>query len=432
MDWSVVWQILKAVLAFGAMLLAVATTIAIWRLQGILNWKRSLRNELNDLNNKAELANEIQQQAIKVVLDRCQRIWRATSLEIREILEISSYIRSIASCYHPDVEKPELCMSIGHCLNSAQEVTQRLELILRRPGFQRLQRVRIRHIRQYYEWYDRVNKYWFVQYLIRYHMVIKRLFQLRLIILPDPFSWLAYFSNRLTMLTLTRCLLLDIYLFMGKMAIQASDEQKKEDAFSTENGELEKTLEDLDSLKPSEPDINDPRIQEIRNRLVGFPSMVISTPGLKDWKKAVNQTANIIAKKYFPESAQPMEEVVIGALLARSRIWIKSMCETETLPVVKRLHRVRIDSLINIKSFTDIYLPSQVRILIKKSWDMYGWIKWPLKVYRWVKRGSPAGIAIDVGWVVAKRGFINFVCRHTFDMAYKELEMVYSQSRSTE
>jgi len=430
MDWLAAWQILQALIAFGAMFLAIASIITIWRLRGILNWKRSLGNEINDLNSEAEQASEIQQQAFKVVLDRCQSVWQASSIEIREILEISSYIRSIAGCYYPGVEKPELCISVGRFLNSTQEAIYRLELILRRPGFQRLKRVRIRHIRQSYEWYDRVNKYWFVQYLIRYHKVIKKFFQLRLVILPDPFSWLAYFSNRLTMLTLARCLLLDIYIFIGKMAIQAYDEDRKEDAFSTENGQLERALEDLDSLKPSEPDINDPRIQEIRNRLVGFSSMVISKPGLEDWKKSVNETANIIAKKYFPESARPLEEAVLGSLLVRSRIWINSLCETKTLPVVKRFHRVKIDSLYNMKSFTDSYLPKQVRILIKKSWDMYGWIKWPLKAYRWVKRGSPAGITIDVGWAVAKRGFINFVCRRTFDMAYKELEMVYSQSRS--
>jgi hypothetical protein len=30
---------------------------------------------------------------------------------------------------------------------------------------------------------------------------------------------------------------------------------------------------------------------------------------------------------------------------------------------------------------------------------------------------------------VSKRGFTNFICRRTFDMAYQELEIVYSQSR---
>jgi len=96
---------------------------------------------------------------------------------------------------------------------------------------------------------------------------------------------------------------------------------------------------------------------------------------------------------------------------------------------VKRLHRTKIESLYNLKPFTDSLLPKQVLTFAKKAWDMYRWMKWPIKVYRWVKKGSPVGIAMDVGWVVFKKGFTNFICRYTFDMAYKELEMVYGQSR---
>ncbi|MEE9420719.1 MAG: hypothetical protein V3W43_14655, partial [Desulfatiglandaceae bacterium] len=285
------------------------------------------------------------------------------------------------------------------------------------------------HIRKSYEWYNRVKEYRIVQFFGRYQKVIYRIFQLRLVILPDPFSWLAYLSNRLTILTLTRCLLVDVYLFVGKLAIQAYDEEKKEAPFSTEMDELEKTLKDLDCLKLSEPDIIDPQIQEIRNRLVGFAAMLISTPGLEDWKNAVTQTAEVVAKKYFPEAERPLEEAALGPLLTRSQIWIKSLCETEKIPVIKRFHRVKIESLYNVKSFTNGLLPKQVRPFAKKTWDMYQWMKWPLKVYRWVKKGTPVGIATEVGWMVAKKGFINFICRRTFDMAYQELEMVYSQSR---
>lgn len=429
MDWWLAWQILKYIFAFGSMLLAVASIVAVWRLRGILSWKRFLRNELKCLNKEAEATGETQEQALRVVLERCQKAWRATSPELRELADLSAYIRSIATWYHPGVEKPELRITTGRFLKSAQESVHRLELILRRPGFQRLRRVRIRHIRQSYEWYNRVNQYWIVQCFSRYQKVIKRLFQLRLVILPDPFSWLAYFSNRLTILTLTRCLLVDVYLFIGKLAIQAYDEEKKEGAFSAEIDELEKILEDLDSLKPSESDITDPEIQEIRNGLVGFTAILISTPGLEDWKKAVRKTAEVIAKKYFPDAECPLEEAALGPLLTRSQIWIKSLCETEKIPVVKRFHRIKIESLYNVKSFTDSLLPKQVRTFMKKTWNMYHWMKWPLKVYRWIKKGSLVGIAMDVGWVVAKKGFINFIYRRTFDMAYKELEMVYSQSR---
>jgi len=429
MDWWLTWQTLRGVLGFGAMLLAVASIIVVWRLRGILSWKRYLRNDLKGLNKEAEATGETRQRALEVVLDRCQRAWRATFPELRELADLSAYIRSIATCYHLGVEKPELRITTGRFLKFAQESVHRLELILHRPGFQRLRRVRIRHIRQSYEWYDRVNQYWIVKYFSRYRNVNKRLFQLRLVILPDPFSWLAYLSNRLTILALTRCLMVDVYLFVGKLAIQAYDEEEKENPIATEIDELEKTLRDLDSLRPSEPDITDPQIQEIRNRLVGFTAILISDPGLEDWKEAVGQTAKVIAKKYFPDSERPLEEAALGPLLTRSQVWIKSVCETEKIPVVKRLHRIKIESLYNVKSFTNSLLPKEVRTFAKKAWDMYRWMKWPLKVYRWVKKGSPAGIAMDVGWVLAQKGFINFICRRTFDIAYQELEMVYGQSR---
>ena len=425
-------HILQGVLAFGVMLLTTASIIVVWRLRGILNWKRSLSKELKDLNKEAEAAGERKKQALKIVRERCYEVWHSTSPEMKELADISVYVHSIATCYYPGLEKPELRITIGRFLKSAHDSVDRLELILRRPGFQRLRGVRIRHIRRSYEWYDRVSQYWIVRFVSRYRKLVTRIFQFRLVILPDPFSWLAYLSNRLTMLTLTRCLLVDAYLFVGRLAVQAYNEEGKEEPIPSELGELEKTLEDFDSLEPSEPDVTDPQLLEIRNRLVGFPSMLIFSPGLEDWKKAVERAAKVIAGKYFPDTERPLEEAALGPLLTRSQIWIKSLCKTEKIPVVKRFHRIQIQSLYRMKSFTDIWLPKQVRIFAKKTWDMYRWMKWPLMVYRGVKKSSPAGIAMDVGWMVSKKAFTNFICRYTFDMACQELEMIYSQSRAKE
>jgi len=311
MDWWLTWHILQGVLAFGVMVLTATSIIVVWRLRGILNWKRSLSDELKGLNKEAEAAGERKKQALKVVRERCHRLWHATSPELRELADISVYVHSIATCYYPGLEKPELRISIGRFLKSAHDSVDRLELILRRPGFQRLRGIRIRHIRNSYEWYDRVSQYWIIRCVSRYRKLVTKIFQLRLVILPDPFSWLAYLSNRLTMLTLTRCLLVDVYLFVGRLAIQAYDEEGKEELIPSELGELEKVLEDLDSLEPSEPDVTDTRILEIRNRLVGFSSILISSPGLEDWKKAVGRAAKVIARKYFPDAKRPLEEACL-------------------------------------------------------------------------------------------------------------------------
>jgi hypothetical protein len=429
MDWWLTWHILQGVFAFGVMVLAAASIVLVWRLRGILSWKRSLHDELKGLKKETGEVGTTHEQACVIVLERCQRTWNTPSPGLEELADLPAYVRSIATCYHPGVNKPELCIPIRRFIASAQESVDRLEMILRRPGFRRLQRVRIRHIRQSYEWYDRVSHYRIVRWFSRYRKVIKRILQFRLIIVPDPFSWLAHLSNRLTMLILTRYLMVDVHLFVGKLAIQAYGEKEQEDFIPPGVGELEKTLKDLASLKPSEPDGINNQVQEIRNRLVGFTSMLIAPPGLEDWKKAVMHAAHVIAAKYFPDAERPLEEAALGALVERCQMWIKSVCATEKIPVVKRFHRIRLQSLYNVKSFSDMWLPHQVRTFLKKSWDMYRWMKWPLKVYRGVKKASLAGMAIDVGWMVSKRGFVNFICRYTFDMACGELEIIYSQSR---
>ena len=429
MDWGLTWHILQRVFALGTVLFTVTSIIVIWRLRGIISWKRSLRNELKDLNCMAETGGETRKQALRVVLERCQGTWRATSPELGELTNLSAYIRSIAICYHPGAEHPELRITIGRFLRSARGFVNRLEMILGRSGFKRFKRVRIRHIRQSYEWYDRINRYWVIQCLSRYRKTIKRLFHLRLFILPDPFSWIAYLSNRLTILILTKCLLVDVYLFIGRAAIQAYDEEEKMDLVSTEIDGLEQTLEELSAQESSVPEPTDPQIQAIRNRLVGFSSMIISSPGLEDWKKAVMETATVIAERYFPNSERPLEEAALGPLLTRGQVWIQSICETEKISLVEKFYRVKIESLYNVKSFTNGMLPDQLKMYAKKTWNVYRWVKWPIKVYRRVKNVSPVGMAMDVGWVVAKKSFINFICRQTFDMAYKELETIYSQSR---
>jgi hypothetical protein len=97
---------------------------------------------------------------------------------------------------------------------------------------------------------------------------------------------------------------------------------------------------------------------------------------------------------------------------------------------VKKLHRIRVDSLYQVKSVTGGLLANQLLSLAKTTWDVYRQTRLPLKLYRSVKNTSPGGIAISVGWILCKRTFTNFIFRYTFDAAWRELEIIYSQSRA--
>jgi len=429
MEPWITWKILKTAAAVGAILMLAASLVMLWRIRGILNWKRSLRQEFKHFNAAAEQTPAARRQAMAVVTESCERIWQTTTPEFGKLMDLWGYIRSIAACFHPQSEEPELCITVARSLRVLREVGDRLELILRRSGFKRLQAVRIRHVRRAVEWYQQLNRNGVFRKINRYRDVIRRIYQVYLVVLPDPFSWLAYFSNRLTILQLTRYLVLDVYLFVGKLAVDAYD-AAGDPAFYFSSDELEQTLEALDGMDNFESLQADPRIRQIRNQLVGIGPFLLSTPGLKDWKAALMESAGVIAGRYFPDADNPLEEAAVGPLLQRCRAWIQRLSEAETLPVMKHFFQVRLDTLHNMKSLSRAVLPELFWGTARKTWQAYRWMRWPLRVYRLLKMTSPLKVATAAGFFLIRKGFVNFMLRYTFDGACRELEMLYRQSRA--
>jgi len=428
MDWGLFHHMLKGLAVLGAFLFLSATLIAVWRVRGIFGWNRSLRRELRRLEQQAEGTTESRKGAVTVVVERCREVWRSHLPELSELADLPDYVRAIARSYHPEGERPELKITTGRLLRAARESVRRLDLILQRRGFQTLRRVRIRHLRQSYAWYDRLSQYRVVRWLSRYQKVIRKIFRLRLYILPDPFSWLFYLSRRLTILTFTRYLLLDIYLFVGVLAVEAYGQEQGHAELPSEPRELERSLEDLNDLKDPNASLSDPQIQGIRSRLVGGPGSLLFSPGIEEWKGAIKDAAELIARRYFPDSDRPLEEAALGPLLERCRFWITSICETEKLPVVHRLHRIRLETLDNVRVLAGPAGGNQVASAVAKIWSWYRMSKWPQLIVRWLREGSPGGLAMKLGWLMVKGTLVNFLCRYTFDRACKELDMVYRES----
>jgi hypothetical protein len=428
MDWGLFHNILESLAVFGAFLFLSATLVAVWRVRGIFGWNRSLRHEFRLLEQQAQGAPESRKEAVTVVLERCREVWRSHLPELSELADLPDYVRAIARSYHPEGERPELKITTGRLLGAARKSVNRLDLILQRRGFQTLRRVRIRHLRQSYAWYDRVAQYRPVRWLSRHQKVIRKVFRLRLYILPDPFSWLFYLSRRLTILIFTRYLLVDIYLFVGALALEAYGQEWGDAELPSEPRELKQSLEDLNDLKDPNGSVSDPQVQGIRSRLVGGASSLLFPPGIDAWKEAIKDAAQLIARRYFPDSERPLEEAALGPLLERCRFWITSICDTEKLPVVQRLHRLRLETLNNLRVLNGPGGGNQVLSTMARIWNWYRVSKWPPSIGRWLGQGSPGGLAMKLGWLVVKGSVVKFLCRYTFDRACKELDMVYRES----
>jgi hypothetical protein len=267
-----------------------------------------------------------------------------------------------------------------------------------------------------------------VGWLSRYQKVIRKIFRLRLYMLPDPFSWLFYLSRRLTILTFTRYLLVDIYLFVGILAVEAYGQERGDAELPSEARELEQTLEELNDLEDPNASPRDPQVQDIRSRLVGGPGSLLFPPGIEEWKGAIKDAAELIARRYFPDSDRPLEEAALGPLLERCRFWITSICDTDKLPVVHRLHQIRLETLNNLRVLTGPGGGNQVASTVARIWSLYRVSKGPSSIGRWLRAGSAGGFAMRLGWLVVKGSLVNFLCRYTFDRACKELDVVYRQS----
>ena len=429
------YHVLHSGLGIAALLIALATLTVVWRLRGLLQWKRSLKHEFKDLKEELHSAGPCRQQAIQVVLDHCKGIWQAGFPEINELSGLAEYLRNIAAALHPDQEKPELCVTSGSLIRASHSAVERLQDILRRPGFSRFRNIRIRHIRKAWNWYDRISRYRAVQAYIRYRRWINRANVLRLILLPDPFSWLIYLSNQLTILSLTRFFLMDIYLFAGKQAILAYDHETRNEAIPQDAEEIEQDLSELAELAELiEPEsrLPDPRIQEIRNRLVGVNTLIFSSPGYAEWKSGFGDALRVIAETYFPESPAPMEEARLGQILVRCQFWLQSVCDTENLPIFNRLHRIELRYLYSVKAVTEHPLFRQAGTFAKKSWNVYKWMQWPLLIYRLIKNTTPAGMAANMGWMLVQKGTVNYLGRRAFDLTIQEMETVYRLSQESD
>lgn len=432
MDIIRYYHVIHTGIGIAAAIIALASLTLAWRLRGLLQWKRSLKHEFRELKDGLYASDPCRQQAIQVVLDHCQGIWHTGFPEISTVSGLSDYLRDIAAAFHPEQERPELCVTAGSLIRASHSAVERLQDILCRPGFSRFQKIRIRHIRKAWNWYDRISKYRAVQAYIRYRRWINRTNVMRLVLLPDPFSWLIYLSNQLTILSLTRFFLMDVYLFAGKQAISAYDHEIQHEAAPRDSGRIEQDLSDLAEMIEPEFRAPDPRIQEIRNRLVGVNALFFSSHGYKEWKTGFEEALRVIAGTYFPESPAPIEEAMLGPILTRCRYWLQSVSNTEKLPILSRLHRIELRHFYSVKSAAEHPLFRQAGFFAKKTLNIYQWMQWPLLIYRLIKKTTPAGMAAGMGWVLVRKGTVNYLSRRAFDLTLQEMETVYRLSQKAE
>ncbi|MBW2593630.1 MAG: hypothetical protein JRE58_11665 [Deltaproteobacteria bacterium] len=428
---STVLENIRLLYALAGLCLTVGLGIMLWRVRGILNWKRSLRQELAGLYRAKSAAEGPREEALARVIETCEAIWRSSSPDLNQIRELPDYVRNVATAFFPDEPRPEICLSIGRLLSAAQGLTDHIALLLQRPAFGRLGHLRIRQVHQMFTWYQGLNSNPVFAWAMARRRMINRALHLLRIVLPDPLAWLTYLSRRLTLIMVGRCLLLDLYLFTGQSVMDAFDTQNDTATPDKNQDEQagETVLEAYEALIKEESTLADPELAAIRSNLVGLPARLWNPPDRDEWQTAVKKAAGLIAKANFPDSTAPLEEATFYVLLDRSRAWLEAMAECRRIAVVKPLYKVSLKQLFQIKAASEGDLMRRTGHLAKGAWTAWRWGRWPIKMLRWIKRRSPASMAGELAFGLACRAVTNYLFRYGFDRACRELEMVYRISR---
>jgi hypothetical protein len=189
----------------------------------------------------------------------------------------------------------------------------------------------------------------------------------------------------------------------------------------------------LDAFEQSLSETSRPmpaELEAIRSDLIGLPARLWNPPGIKEWRHAVEKAARIIAAAYFPASPAPLEEATCRVLLDRTRYWLQAMAAARRMPVLRPLYRISLKRLVQLKAITESDLLRRTGQVASGAWTAWRWSRWPVRAFRWARRRSPAGIAIEMGFTLAHRAALNYLARYGFDRASQELDGVYRLSRA--
>jgi hypothetical protein len=416
---------LKAV-PWAAVFLVFLILVVWWRLREVITRYRSIRQELDVLCHRANTASGARKAALDIVVERCSQVYHDPFPKAGSILGLGGFVSEVARCYHPEAERPELAVRCGRVLWAARRMSERTGMLLNSPGFGRLYDLRLRRIRLFYSWFQKIHNSVVARSIIRWNSAPAWMLRSRLIVFPDPFSWLAFLSHRLVVMSLLRCIITDLYLTVGMLAVECYDDQEPE----AEEEDVAAKLSGFSWFQRNEEEFPDPRIRDIRRSLPGATdSFNLAQWGLR-WNRAIERAALVFASDQFPSARNPLEEASFGAVVERFGSWLLELSRLERKSVLRAVLGLRLETVLGLRDFARGDAAAMVGRTFRSFKNIYSGIRTPVRAARWVARGSAGKVAFEAGLNFAGKIFASYCFRYGFDLACRELDIIYRKSRS--
>ena len=374
-------------------------------IRDVVLWRKALLRDLSTLMKDRDLRHPPARKALGLVEARCRDLLASRISADNPAPGISSFLESIAGCFHPGSIEPLLEVTPARIIRGLETSMARYDRLLSRPGFSRVARLSLGDVLLAAS----VSK--------KHSAGRKNVFRALFTALKNA---RAFF--------LLKFLAADAFLYLGCLAVDIYDE--KVPGMPPGNSEdLESTLRELSGLELGNTSFFPEEIQRIRNSLVGLPGILVNEPTPGALKEALLKAAGVIAGGYFPQSGHPLLEARIGPLSTRGRIFLKTIGNSGDYPANGRILSIRLSTLLKTRSLGQVVIPKPLRDLAEKALNTHGWLKWPLRVYMMTGKGVFWKFAADAGWFAGRKALLVLFFGRCFDRAVQEIDQVYRLSR---
>jgi hypothetical protein len=408
-------------------LLSLATLI--YKAKGLLNWRLSLNREIKDLIKDRDLQPPTRQAAYDIIFTQYHQIVNQPLPKEFSINHFFQFVQSIAACFHPTQPQPLYQISIGHLLEAIEQTLIRFQLILRRPGFGVIAKLRFIHLIRAHKMIDDYRSDKRFRWIRMGWPVLKKLNWLRIVVMGDWISGYVTLLRNYLITRITRYLLADLFLYLGKLALAAYDiDDRNIPADKEKPPGLSDIQQAIDEISNGEI-VMDERLLEIRHRLIGFKRLVYYSPGIEDLKMSLVHAAQYIAFRQFPDWEKPLQAATLGAAFNRLTHWLSQLQAGRKYRIVKFAYSWKLETFFRLHEFQKAPLVKAVKSInrIAKRQEI-SWARWVLKAYKWSRRPSPLRIGVSASWLVSRKIILAFLYGRLFDMSCKELTILYAQS----
>ena len=392
-----------------------------------LKWLQKIKQLTKNTDDKKK------KEALLATINYCQNLdskWLLEESDLEFLKNTFMLIEIIARAYHPNSKTPIEEARILCRLNAFMELKNHLLTLTTHKGIQAITQFRIRHILI-------LSRAWKTKESLKQSKIFIFLYKHSLYPL---FGWL-FFIIRCFDLTfwamkmsgyLFQDIVLKVFLVRWYLVVGELSNQVYSDKIVNSKIPVESILDGLDEITEPENLSKNKLPKSIKEISEASRNEILYHTWSVEWIKVRSIYINLIngiARKYHPDSEQPIYEVKLFELLTSGLYLSEQISSIQNYPFVNKILDLRVSHALMTKEATSFLMNSQVLFWVKKYKLRYIF-KYSLLLFKVIQKKHPALLFKDFAFTLAGEGCKRWLYLYLHDKFTEEANTLYKISQN--